>query len=138
VSSNLTPSARFRRHVSLASVDGPCGPGDLAFIRLGSKERRPTQRTQTQTRPAPLTSNRTMPIDREVKKQLDAVVGESYEPPRSWKATLGKWLAFAVLAIAASAAIVSILHTHVMKAQTAPPPPAAKKPAPPVWIVPTK
>ena len=79
-----------------------------------------------------------MPIDREVKKQLDAVVGESYDPPRRWRATAAKWLGAAMLAVAASAAIVSILHTHVMKAQTAPPPPAAKKPAPPVWIVPTK
>jgi hypothetical protein len=85
-----------------------------------------------------LSSKRTMPIDPQVKKQLDAVIGESYDPPRRWKATLAKWLAAAVLAIAASAAIVSILHTHVMKAQTAPAPaPAPKKPVP-VWIVPTK
>jgi len=61
----------------------------------------------------------------EVRKKLDEVVGESYEPPRDWRASIAKWLAAAVLAIAMSAAIISILHTHVMQAQTAPPP---KKP----------
>ena len=82
-----------------------------------------------------MTAKRSMPIDPEVKKQLDAVVGESYEPPRRWGATIAKWLAFAALAIAAAALVVGILHTHVMKAQTAPAPP--KKPGP-VWIAPTR
>ena len=72
--------------------------------------------------------------DDEVKRQLDAVVGESYTPPRRWKATAAKWIAAAILAVAASAAIVAILHTHVMQAQTAPP---AKRPVP-VQIIPAK
>ena len=77
-----------------------------------------------------------MKFDDEVKKQLDAVVGESYEPPRRWRASLAKWLAAAILAVAASAAIVAVLHTHVMQAQTAP---APKRPMPvPVQIVPAK
>lgn len=78
-----------------------------------------------------------MPIDPEVKKQLDAVVGESYRPPRRWKATIGKWLAFAVLAVGAAAAVVGTLHTHIMKAQTAPAPPQERKPVP-VRIIPAK
>ena len=78
-----------------------------------------------------------MPIDPEVKKQLDAVIGDSYDPPRRWGATIAKWLAFAVLAIAAAAVVVGILHTHVMKAQTAPPPPGTTKTVP-VQIVPAK
>ena len=76
-------------------------------------------------------------FDDQVKKQLDAVVGESYEPPKRWRATLLKWLAAAVLAVATSAAIVGILHTHVMQAQTAPPKAKASK-AVPVTIVPPK
>ena len=75
-----------------------------------------------------------MPIDPEVKKQLDAVVGEAYTPPRRWKATLAKWAVAAILAVAASAAIIFILHTHVMQAQTAPP---AKRTVP-VQIIPSK
>jgi hypothetical protein len=78
-----------------------------------------------------------MKFDDEVRKQLDAVVGESYAPPRNWRATLGKWVAAAILAVSASATIVWILHTHVMQAQTAPPPPAQKKPVP-VIIVPAQ
>ena len=79
-----------------------------------------------------------MKFDDEVKKQLDAVVGESYEPPRRWRATLGKWLAFAVLAVAMSALIMGILDKHVgdaksHAAQHAPPVP--KKPVP-VFVVP--
>lgn len=64
-----------------------------------------------------------MNVDDEVRKRLDAVVGDSYEPPRRWKATLARWLAAALLAVAASSAIVAILHTHLMQAQTAPAPP---------------
>ena len=60
-----------------------------------------------------------MKFDDEVLKQLDAVVGESYEPPTRWRATLAKWLAFAVLAVGMSALVNGILHTHVMQAQTA-------------------
>lgn len=72
--------------------------------------------------------------DDEVSKHLDTVVGDAYVPPRNWRATTLKWLGAAALAIAASAAIVAILHTHLMQAQTAPGP---KKPVP-VQIIPAK
>ena len=75
-----------------------------------------------------------MPIDPEVRKQLDAVVGESYTPPRRWIATFAKWAIVAALAVGAAIAVVSILHTHVVKAQKAA---AAKRPAP-VHIIPAK
>ena len=75
-----------------------------------------------------------MPIDPEVRKQLDAVVGESYTPPRRWGATLAKWAIVAALAVGAAVAVVSILHTHVVKAQKAA---AAKRPVP-VQIIPAK
>lgn len=75
-----------------------------------------------------------MPIDREVRKQLDAVVGERYAPPRRWKATLGKWAAAALLAIVASAVVISILDLHVSKAQSD----AARKRPVPITIVPAK
>ena len=70
----------------------------------------------------------------EIKRQLDAVVGESYEPPRRWKATLAKWLVAAILAVATSALVVGILDTHVMKAQKD----AAQKRPIPVHIIPAK
>jgi hypothetical protein len=60
--------------------------------------------------------------DDEVRKQLDAVAGDSYEPPRDWRVTLLKWLGAAVLAVGASALIVTILDTYITKAQKAPPP----------------
>ena len=72
--------------------------------------------------------------EEEIKRQLDAVVGESYEPPRRWGATLAKWLVAAILAIAAAALVVGILDAHVMKAQKD----AAKKRPVPVFIVPPK
>jgi hypothetical protein len=75
-----------------------------------------------------------MPIDPEVKKQLDTVIGESYAPPRRWGRTIFKWLAIAALAIATSAMIVGILDTHVMKAQKD----AAKKRPVPVFVVPAR
>ncbi len=75
-----------------------------------------------------------MPIDPQVKKQLDAVVGDSYAPPRRWGATLAKWAIVAVLAVGAAIAVVSILHTHVVKAQKAA---EAKRPVP-VQIIPGK
>ena len=70
----------------------------------------------------------------EIRKQLDAVVGESYEPPRRWGATILKWMVFAALGIAAAAVVVGILDAHVMKAQKD----AAKKRPVPVFIVPAK
>ena len=75
-----------------------------------------------------------MPIDPEVKKQLDAVVGESYAPPRRWAATLAKWAIVAVLAVGTAIGVVSILDTHVVKAKKAA---EAKRPMP-VHIVPAK
>ena len=70
----------------------------------------------------------------EIKRQLDAVVGESYVPPRRWASTVAKWLVAAILAIAAAAALVGILDAHVMKAQKD----AAKKRPVPIYIVPSK
>ena len=70
----------------------------------------------------------------EIRKQLDAVVGDSYEPPRRWGATIARWLLAAVLAIAAAAVVVGILDIHVTKAQKE----AAKKRPVPVYIVPAK
>ena len=75
-----------------------------------------------------------MPIDPHVKKQLDAVVGESYTPPRRWAATLAKWAIVAALAVGAAIVVVSILHTHVVKAQKA----AESKRPMPVHVVPAK
>lgn len=63
-----------------------------------------------------------MRFDDEVQKQLQAVVGDSFDPPRRWGPTLAKWLVAALLAVGASAAIVGILHQQVMQAQTAPAP----------------
>ena len=70
----------------------------------------------------------------EIRKQLDAVVGESYEPPRRWRATLAKWLVAAVLAIGMAALVVGILDRHVMKAQKD----AAQKRPIPIHILPPK
>ena len=70
----------------------------------------------------------------EINRQLDTVVGDSYDPPRRWKATILKWLAFAALAVAASVLIVGILDTHVMKAQRN----AAEKRPVPVHLIPPK
>jgi len=70
----------------------------------------------------------------EIKRQLDTVVGDSYEPPRRWKATVLKWLAFAALAVAASVVIVGILDTHATKAKKN----AAEKRPVPVHLIPPK
>lgn len=70
----------------------------------------------------------------EILRQLDAVVGDSYDPPRRWKAAVLKWLAFAALAVVASVVIVGILDTHVMKAQKD----AAQKRPVPVHLIPPK
>jgi hypothetical protein len=72
--------------------------------------------------------------EEEVRKQLDAVVGESYRPPRDWRATIAKWLAAALLAVVASVVVVSILHKHTADAQRA----AAHKRPVPVHIIPAK
>jgi len=75
-----------------------------------------------------------MPIDPEVKRQLDAVIGESYAPPRRWGKTILKWLVVAALAIATSVVVVGILDIHVTKAQKD----AASKRPVPVFVVPSK
>ena len=75
-----------------------------------------------------------MKFDDEVAKQLDAVVGDSYHPPRRWGATLAKWVIAAILAIGAAVAVVAIIHTHLVQAQKAPAPP---RPVP-VQIIPAK
>jgi hypothetical protein len=70
----------------------------------------------------------------EIRKQLDAVVGESYEPPRRWRPLLAKWLVAAVLAVGMAALVVGVLDRHVMKAQKD----AAQKRPIPIHIVPAK
>ena len=81
-----------------------------------------------------------MKFDDEVQKQLNAVVGESYEPPRNWRATLGKWFIAAALAVGTSALIIGILDKHVGEAKNHAAEQAAhapKKPVP-VTIIPKK
>jgi len=71
-----------------------------------------------------------MKFDDEVRKQLDAVVGDEFHPPRQWKATILKWLAAAILAVAAAAIIAAILHNNLTNAEKA----AEKAPKRPVTI----
>jgi hypothetical protein len=75
-----------------------------------------------------------MDIDEQVKRQLDAVVGEEYRPPRSARDLVAKWLGAAVLAVAAAALVMGILHRYMSAAETAP---APKKPVS-VTILPAK
>jgi hypothetical protein len=76
-------------------------------------------------------------LKEDVKRKLDAVVGDEYKPPRRWGATFGKWLGAAILAVGAAAAVMGILHQQLMQAQTAPAPPAPPKPVT-IQIVPAK
>ena len=75
-----------------------------------------------------------MGVEDDVKRQLDAVVGDDYKPPRRWAATLAKWAGAAILAVGAAAAIMGLLHIQIKQAQTAPSPP---KPVT-IQIVPAK
>lgn len=75
-----------------------------------------------------------MDIDEQVKKQLDAVVGDEYRPPRRVRELLAKWLGAAVLAVATAALVMGILHRYMTAAETAPVP---KKPVS-VTILPTR
>jgi hypothetical protein len=75
-----------------------------------------------------------MRVDDDVKRQLDSVIGDEYQPRRHWGATLAKWLGAAILALGAAAAVMGILHKQLMQAQTAPAPP---KPVT-IQIVPAK
>jgi hypothetical protein len=77
-------------------------------------------------------------FDDEVAKQLDAVVGDSYDPPRSWGATLSKWAIAAILAVAAAAAVVGVLQHYIVKAHTAPHPAPPHSGPVPVQIIPSK
>lgn len=79
-----------------------------------------------------------MKFDDEVRKQLDAVVGQEYRPRRNWRATLGKWALAAVLAVGMSALIIGILDKHVgdAKSHAAEQAAAAPKKPVPVRIVP--
>ena len=76
-----------------------------------------------------------MKFDDEVKKQLDAVVGDTYEPPRRWKATIGKWILAAVLAVGTSALIIGILDKHVGDAKSHAAAQASSAPKKPVQVI---
>lgn len=69
-------------------------------------------------------------FDDEVRKQLDAVVGDEYVPPREWRHTILKWLGAALLAIAAAATIAAILDNNLTAAEKA----AEKAPKRPVTV----
>jgi len=56
-----------------------------------------------------------MELDDEVRRQLNKVVGESFDPPRRLRPTLLKWLAGAILAVGTSAGIVAILHANLTR-----------------------
>ncbi len=66
-----------------------------------------------------------MRVEDQVKRELDAVVGKRFAPPRNLRATLLKWVLFAILGVGAAAVVMTVLHTHLTQAQTAPGP---KKP----------
>ena len=75
-----------------------------------------------------------MDVDEDVKRQLDAVVGDQFRPPRDLRALLLKWLGAAVLAIGAASLVMGTLDKYLTKAQTAPAPPRPVT----VQIVPAK
>ena len=67
-----------------------------------------------------------MEVDEEaVKRQLDAVVGDEYRPPRKPREMLVKWVGAAILAVATAAIVMGTLHHNMTEAESAPPP---KKP----------
>ena len=63
-----------------------------------------------------------MDIDEQVKRQLDAVVGGEYRPPRRPRELLLKWVGAAVLAVAAAALVIGTLHHNMTEAESAPAP----------------
>jgi hypothetical protein len=75
-----------------------------------------------------------MDVDEDVKRQLDAVVGDHYDPPRNLRATLLKWLGAAVLGVGMASLVMGTLDKYLTKAQTAPAPPRPVT----VQIVPAK
>lgn len=75
-----------------------------------------------------------MKFDDEVAKQLDAVVGERYQPPDRWRSRLGKWILAAILAVGMSALIIGILDKHVGEAKSHAAEQAEKSPKKPVPV----
>lgn len=69
-----------------------------------------------------------------IKRQLDAVVGDEYRPPRKPRELLLKWVGAALLAVATAAIVMGTLHRYMTNAETAP---APKKPVS-VTIVPPR
>jgi negative regulator of sigma E activity len=69
-----------------------------------------------------------------IRRQLDAVVGDEYRPPRKPREFVLKWVGAAVLAVATAAVVMGTLHRYMTNAETAPRP---KKPVT-VTIVPSK
>ena len=67
-----------------------------------------------------------------IKRQLDAVVGDEYRPPRKARELVLKWIGAAVLAVATAAIVMGTLHRYMTNAESAPRP---KKPVP-VTILP--
>ena len=74
------------------------------------------------------------PDEEAIKRQLDAVVGDEYRPPRKPRELVLKWIGAAVLAVATAAIVMGTLHRYMTNAETAPGP---KKPVT-VTIVPAK
>ncbi|HYC35331.1 MAG TPA: hypothetical protein VEC19_02835 [Usitatibacter sp.] len=77
----------------------------------------------------------------DVEKELDEVIGQ-FEDRRGsrlqrWGRILGRVLLGASLAMAAAAAVIYTLHSHVRQAQIAPPKPGSAKPVP-VQIIPER
>jgi len=67
-----------------------------------------------------------MDVDEEaVKRQLDAVVGDEFRPPRRARELLLKWVGGAILAVATAALVMGTLHHNMTEAESAP---APKKP----------
>ena len=64
-----------------------------------------------------------MEPDDEVRKRLDAVVGERFAPPRRALPTLARWAAAAVLAGVAAAVVMGTLDRYMTQAERAPAPP---------------
>ena len=60
-----------------------------------------------------------------IKRQLDAVVGDEYRPPRRARELILKWIGAAVLAVATAAIVMGTLHRYMTNAESAPRP---KKP----------
>jgi len=51
--------------------------------------------------------------DDKIRRQLDAVVGDSFDPPRKLRPTIAKWVGAALLAMGAAAAVIAILNANL-------------------------